>query len=207
MSTILTLFVAVMLGLPPPLAALQILWINLVVDVVSATSLALEPSAPDIMKSPPRDTKEPILSWGTAATILGNGGLIAASTLVVFFVALRAEVEGSGGNHAMTMAFTTLALGQVFHAFGARSREKSIFSRWILKNPWVWGAVGLCLALQVAAVSVPFLNRLLRTVPLSAEDWGVVLAGAMAPVLLHELVKLVRRFDLRRAGAAAPAQS
>lgn len=198
MSTILTVFAAVMLGWPPPLAALQILWINLVVDVISATSLALEPSAPDVMKAPPRDPKEPILGWSTAATILGHGSLIAASTLGVYFVAFGMEPEDHARAHTTTLAFMTLALAQVFHAFGARSREKSIFSRWVLKNPWVWGAVGVCVFLQVLAVSAPLLNRVLHTVPLSGRDWGLVLVGAIAPVLLVELIKLVRRLGRPR---------
>jgi Ca2+-transporting ATPase len=158
------------------------------------------------MKLPPRDPKESILSWGTAATILGHGSLLAASTLVVFFVAFGTEAEEYTRSHTTTMAFMTLALAQVFHAFGARSQRKSIFSRWILKNPWVWGAVGLCIALQVAAVSVPFLNQVLRTVPLSAGDWGLVLAGAISPVLLIELLKLVRRLGLHLARAAGSAE-
>ncbi len=187
-----------MLGWPPPLAALQILWINLVVDVISATSLALEPSAPDVMKAPPRDPKEPILGWSTAATILGHGSLIAASTLGVYFVAFGMEPEDHARAHTTTLAFMTLALAQVFHAFGARSREKSIFSRWVLKNPWVWGAVGVCVFLQVLAVSAPLLNRVLHTVPLSGRDWGLVLVGAIAPVLLVELIKLVRRLGRPR---------
>jgi Ca2+-transporting ATPase len=193
MSTILTVFVAVTVGWHPPLAALQILWINLVVDVISATSLALEPSAPDVMKSPPRDPKEPILGWGTAATILGHGSLMAGSTLLVIFIAVGAESDVPSPDHTTTLAFMTLALAQVLHAFGARSRDKSIFSPWVFKNPWVWGAVGICVFLQILAVYVPLLNRVLHTVPLSGRDWTLVLAGAIAPVLLVEIIKLVRR--------------
>lgn len=197
MSTILTVFFAVIVGWPPPLAALQILWINLVVDVISATSLALEPSAPDVMKSPPRDPKEPILGWSTAATILSHGSLIAASTLVVFLISFTSAPEDHLRARPTTLAFMTLALAQVFHAFGARSREKSIFSRWVLKNPWVWGAVGICVVLQVLAVSVPLLNRVLHTVPLNGGDWALVLTGAITPVLLVELIKLARRLVAR----------
>jgi P-type Ca2+ transporter type 2C len=202
MSTILTVFVAVLLGLPPPLAALQILWINLIVDVISATSLALEPSAPDIMNQPPRDPNEPILSGRTAATIFGHGSLLAISTLTVFFVALG-NAEQADAALPMTLAFMTLALAQVFHAFGARSRQRSIFTRWVLANRWVWGAVGLCIALQLLAVALPPLRRVLHTVPLSLADWGLVLAGAVAPVLAIELSKLVRRLGRKRAEPAS----
>jgi P-type Ca2+ transporter type 2C len=201
MSTILTVFVAVMVGWPPPLTALQILWINLVVDVISATSLALEPSAPDVMKSPPRDPQEPILGRSTAATILGHGSLIAASTLLVYFIAFGMDPDDHMRAHTTTLAFMTLALAQVFHAFGARSRDKSIFSSWVLKNPWVWGAVGICVFLQILAVSVPLLNRVLHTMPLAGRDWGLVLVGAIAPVLVVELIKLARRLGRKRAGA------
>lgn len=202
-STILTVFVAVIAGLPPPLYALQILWINLVVDVVSATSLALEPSAPGIMRQLPRDPGERILDRRTVATILGHGALLASVTLAVFVWALREPASDAALAHATTMAFMTLALAQVLHALSARSRDRSIFGRGSFANPWVWGAATACTLLQVAAVEVPLLNRVLHTVPLSVASWGVVLAAALTPVLLVELWKLAWRLR-RRVAHRAP---
>ena len=86
----------------------------------------------------------------------------------------------------------TLAMAQVFHAFNARSQTRSSLSR-LFTNAWLWGATLLCLLLQVAAVYVPLLRRVLRTVPLTAADWGLIVLGSLAPVAVVELVKLVQR--------------
>lgn len=96
-----------------------------------------------------------------------------------------------------TLGFMTLALAQVLHAMSARSRDRFLFGRWSLGNPWVWGALGLCLALQLTAVSVPALQRLLHTVAPSARDWALIAAGAVSPMLVIEFVKLARKLLLR----------
>src|SRR5690606_14106936 len=171
-STILTVFVAVTVGFSPPVGVLQILWINLVVDVIAATSLALEPSAPEMMKRPPRDPREPVLTGDTVRAIFGHGSLLAGTTLGVLLIVERGTREPRLGAYTMTMVFTALVLAQVLHVFEARFRHRSIFGPWILENTWVWGAVGVCLALQVVAVHVPVSSRVLHTVPLSVGDWG-----------------------------------
>jgi Ca2+-transporting ATPase len=101
--------------------------------------------------------------------------------------------EGVGLRHAVTIAFMTLALAQVFHVFSARSQTRSAFSARLFTNGWLWGAVLICLVLQTAAVYVPFLREVLHTVSLTATDWGVIGACSLAPVAVVELVKLVRR--------------
>jgi Ca2+-transporting ATPase len=95
--------------------------------------------------------------------------------------------------HAGTMAFMTLALAQTLHALNTRSTRESIFGRRLFVNPWLWSALGVCLALQAAAVVVPFLQRVLRLAPLTLADWAVVMAGALAPLVIVETVKLVQR--------------
>ena len=101
--------------------------------------------------------------------------------------------EGAGLRHATTMAFMTLALAQVFHAFNARSQTRSAFTARLFTNGWLWAAVLVCLLLQVAAVYVPLLQAVLHTVPLTGADWGVVAACSLAPVAVVELVKVVQR--------------
>jgi len=85
-------------------------------------------------------------------------------------VHLAFGTEGDGPRHAVTMAFMTLALAQVFHAFNARSRHCSAFTARLFTNGWRWGAVLACLLLQAAAVYVPLLQTVLHTVPLTAMD-------------------------------------
>jgi P-type Ca2+ transporter type 2C len=192
-AEIATVFVALMLGWPLPLGALQILWLNLITDIFPAFALALEPSSPDIMNRRPRDPKESLLTLRFLGLIGWQGLVLAGVTLLAFGLGMRWHgAEGDGLRQASTMAFMTLALGQVFHAFNARSQRRSLTSR-LLTNGWLWGAVLACLALQLAAVYVPLLQQVLRTAPPALADWGVIVACALVPLAVVELVKAVQR--------------
>jgi len=202
-SEILTVFIAIMIGWSLPLGPLQILWLNMITDIFPALALALEPSAPDMMKRQPRDPKESLLPPRFIGLIVWQGLLLAGVTLLAFFIGMRwYGTEGDGLRHAVTLAFMTLALAQVFHAFNARSQRRSAFDARLFTNGWLWGAVLVCLLLQVAAVYVPFLQTVLHTVPLTATDWGVIAACSLLPVAVVELVKVIQRFASRNLGAA-----
>jgi Ca2+-transporting ATPase len=126
--------------------------------------------------------------------IAWQGLLLAGVTLVTFFVGMQwYGAAGIGLRHAVTMAFMTLALAQVFHAFNARSQRRSAFTDRLFTNGWLWGAVLACVLLQVAAVSWLPLQAALRTVPLTVTDWTIVAAASLAPVAVVELVKLSQR--------------
>ena len=177
-----------------PLGTLQILWLNLITDVFPAMALAMEPSAPDMMKRPPRDPDEALINPRSAWMIAWQGLLLAAMTLTTFGIGLRWHGdEGPGLRRAATMAFLTLALAQVAHAFNVRSQRRSALTSRLFTNGWLWGAVLACVALQVLSVSVPLLRRVLHTVPPSPSDWVVILSCSLAPVAIVELVKLIRR--------------
>jgi len=200
-AEIVTVFAAIMIGWPLPLGALQILWINIVTDIFPAMALALEPSAPDVMKRPPRDPKQPLITPRFVGLIVWQGLLLAGVTLLAFFIGMRwYGTEGEGLRHAVTIAFMTLTFANVFHAFNARSRTRSAFTARLFTNGWLWGAVLICLLLQVAAVYVPFLQAVLHTVPLTAADWGVIAACSLSPLAVVELVKALQRLTaLKRA--------
>ncbi len=194
LSEILTVFFALMIGWPLPLAALQILWLNLITDIFPAFALALEPSAPDVMNQPPRDPKESLLTRPFIGLIVWQGGLLTAVTLAAFSVGLHWHgTHDLGLRRATTMAFMTLALAQVIHAFSSRSQLRSAFTQTLFTNGWLWSAVGVCLMLQLAAVYLPLLQRVLGTVPPTAFEWGVILACALIPLAVVELVKLIQR--------------
>jgi len=199
LSEILTVFVAILVGWPLPLAALQILWLNMITDVFPALALALEPSRSDAMRHPPRDPDERLVSRPYVALIVWQGVFLAAVTLATFAIGLARYGQGEHLDHAVTMSFMTLALAQVFHAFNVRSIRSSLFTRGVFANRWLWGAVAVCIALQLAAVEVPILQRVLGTVSLTAEDWALVLALSLAPVAVVELVKWA---DRRRVSSA-----
>jgi Ca2+-transporting ATPase len=193
-AEVLVVFIALMAGWPLPLAALQILWLNLLTDVFPALALALEAASPDVMKRPPRDPKESIMAPRFVVLIAWQGMLLAGVTLAAFVVGMRWHgAEGEGLIRATTLSFMTLALGQVFHAFNARSRGRSLFSQQLFTNSWFWAAQAVCLILQLAAVYTPFLQTVLQVAPLDAADWGVVLVCSLIPVFVVELVKLTGR--------------
>ena len=193
LAEILTVFGAIMLGWPLPLAALQILWLNMITDVFPALALALEPSDPDVMRRPPRDPAEPLLSRAYVVLIAWQGVLLAVVTLAAFAAALGWYGRTEGLPHAVTLAFSTLALAQVAHTLNARSVRESVISRRAFANGWVWGAVLLCVALQLAAVYQPGLQRVSGTVAPSRRDWGLVVAMALPPVVVTEGVKGLAR--------------
>lgn len=196
-AEILTVFVALMIGWPLPLVALQILWLNLITDIFPAFALALEPSGSDMMKRPPRDPKESLLTPRFIGLIVWQGLLIAGVTLLAFGIGMHWHgTEGKGLRQATTMAFMTLALTQVFHAFNARSRNRSAFTS-LFTNGWLWAAVLMCLALQAAAVYLPLLQQVLHTVPPTVSDWGLIAACSLMPVVVVELVKVLQRVTAR----------
>ena len=202
-SEILTVFLALMIGWPLPLVALQILWLNLITDIFPAFALALEPSAPDVMNRPPRDPQESLLTLRFVGLIVWQGVLLTGVTLFAFGVGMHWHgTEGEGLRQATTMSFMTLALAQVFHAFNARSQRRSAFTSRLFTNGWLWAAVAICLILQAAAVYLPLLQKVLHTVPPTASDWGVIAACSLMPVAVVEFVKLTQRVAVRKRGSS-----
>jgi Ca2+-transporting ATPase len=194
LSEILTVFIAIMLGWPLPLSAIQILWLNMITDVFPALALVLEPSSPDMMKRPPRDPKESLMSPYLVWLVSWQAAVICAVTLTAFgFGMARYGTDASGLRHAGTLCFMTLALSQIFHAFSARSQKRSAASIFTSTNWWLWAAVILSIALQLIAVYLSPLNSLLHTVPMQGWDWTITLSLALAPVVVVETVKSFQR--------------
>jgi Ca2+-transporting ATPase len=205
-AEIMTMFVAIMVGWPLPLTVLQILWLNMVTDIFPATALALEPSAPDVMRQKPRAPSAPLLTLSSWWRVAWQGFVLTAATLLSFAVALRwygGDVDGDA--HAGTVAFSTLAIAQTLHVFNARSEVRSAFSQ-LFSNTWLWGAVVLCIVLQVVAVSVPFLRGVLGATPLTLVDVALIAATSALPVAFVEVVKgvpaVMRRLGYRKAATA-----
>jgi len=194
LAEVLVLLTGVAAGLPLPLLPLQILWLNLVTDVFPALALGLEPAEPDVMHRPPRPPQAEILSRGFLTQVAAYGLLLTAVTLAAFLWALHAG--GLGIERARTVAFMTLAFGQLLHVFNARSPRAVLFTRRFLRNPWVWGALALTVALQLAVVYVPPLARLIQTRPLAPTDWIPILLAGAIPLLLGQAVKAVNRHGI-----------
>lgn len=190
LAELLTVFLAIMFGWPLPLAPLQILWLNMITDIFPALALALEPSAPDVMKRRPRAPDSALLTPHLTGIIAWQGLLLAIATLAAFYTGLRTHPEDT--QHAVTMAFMTLSFVQIFHAFSARSTHRSAFTSRLFTNLWLWAAVAFCTVLQVMSVHLPALRLVLGTTELQAQDWSTILVCAIAPMMVIELAKLKR---------------
>jgi P-type Ca2+ transporter type 2C len=192
-------------GVVLPLAATQILWINLVTDGAPALALGVDPADPRIMTAPPRPPGEPVITgrmwWG----IILVGAVTALGALLVLDASLPGGLIAGAGDlrHGQTAVFTTLVFFSLFTVFSARSDEQSAF-RGLFSNGWLWGAVLLAVALQVAVVHLPFLQAAFGTVALGWGDWLRCAAVGSSVLWVRELSKLVLRRRARPA-AAGPA--
>ena len=183
---IFVLFFALLLGFSRPLIPIQILWINLITDGFPALALGVDPPEEGIMKRKPRDPKESIFSQGRGRSIVEIGLLMSVLVLVGF------QFLGGSGEHAQTVAFSTLVFVQLAHTFNARSEKKSIFNIGIFSNKYLVGAVLLSVGLQISVVYTPGLQPLFGTVPLNMEEWVVILVLSSVVLLVGELKKKVR---------------
>lgn len=188
-AEVMVLLVAGVVGLPIPLLPLQILWLNLVTDTFPALALALEPADPGVMRRPPRDPATALLSRRMVGAIAAYGAMITAVTLIAFVWALS-SAENAG--RAVTMAFLTLALAQIFHLGNARSSAAVTHPGAIIRNRWALGAVAFTISLQVIALYFQPLARVLGTVPLGVRDWMVALMLGAVPAVIGQGIKLRR---------------
>jgi Ca2+-transporting ATPase len=202
MAEVSVLLAALVLGYPPPLAAVQILWINLVTEGTVTVNLIMEPAEGDEMRLRPISSKEPLLTRSLLSRMLFMTPAIATSTLGWFIYRLA---EGLPFAQVQTEAFTVLAVCQWFNVLNCRSERRSALNLSLLKNPWLIGGLVLGNLLQAAVVFLPPLNRVFHTVPFSLRE--VFAIGAVASLVLwvEEARKLVvRRREAGRALRGAP---
>lgn len=187
-SEVLAVGAAVGLGLPSPLTAGQLLWVNLVSDLTPALGLAMEPRDPDLMKRPPRDPSEPIITPGLRNQIVGESAAIAAGSLASYLIGMR---RYGAGPIAQTMAFSSLMTSQFLHIPLARSgaHPASTYTR-PLHWPLVLGA-GFSALLQLGVLLLPPLRALVGAAPLAPLDALLSLVCAVVPIAAIEMRRLL----------------
>jgi len=183
---------ATLAGVPLPLSAVQILYVNLATDGLPALALALDPPEGDLMRRQPRDPRKGIFTRPVVMLMLA-GGLW--SMVINFGVFLWVLSSGRSLQEAMTLTFVTLVLTEFIKAYNFRSDRHSVFRR-PFANKWLNLAIGWELLLLVAVVHVPFLERAFGTFNLPLADWAIAitLALSISPVL--ELAKWMARRGL-----------
>ncbi len=188
---VVAIFFNILLGGPIILLPVQILWMNLVTDGMTAVALGLERAEKDIMQRPPRAAHEPILDRSGMIAILLLGGYIGAASLWLFHHYL-----GNQGENALplaqTMAFTSIIVMEKLNVFNFRALREPLIKIGIFSNPWILVALAITLGLHACVIYVPFLQQYLHTVPLGWQDWGLIGAIAAPIVIITELFKWVR---------------
>lgn len=184
---VLAIMAILLLGLPLPFLPVQILWINLVTDSFPALALAADPPREDVLAEPPRDPNAPIISRVVLIRILLVALVMAAGTLAVFY----GWLGSTGLTRARTMAFAVMAIFQLFNVLNVRSPKLSAFSMSPFSNRWLVLALLVCSALQVAAIHLPFMQTLFRTVDLTVSEWGIVMLVSSMVLWVEEIRKRV----------------
>lgn len=190
-----TLVGAQLIGLPVPFTALQMLWVNTIMDGPPAMTMGVDPPKSGVMSEQPRPRGVAILPMKRLGALLLNGLVMAVGTLAVLAVADRAGER----QHALTMAFTVFVLFQIPNALCARSEHHTVFRRDTFTNWKLWVALGGVLLLQVGAVHWGPMQRLFVMVHLSPIDWLVTIAVASSLLWVHEIRILVTHWGSRSA--------
>ena len=186
---ILTIFAAILVGWPAPLIAIQLLWVNLVTDSLPAIALGME--APDsmIMSQKPIDKKKGLFADGLGFCILVEGLMIGAIALLAFTIGNNIFSSLLVGR---TMAFATLSLSQLVHAFNMRS-DHSLFKIGFFSNKVMNLAFLVCAALQIGVIAIPPVAAVFKIVPLDHIQWFIVALLALLPLTAIELEKFLNK--------------
>ncbi len=197
---ILTIFLATVLGFHQmPLMPVQLLWLNLVTDSLPALALGVEPVEEGAMEEAPRDARESLFTRRFSLRLAWQGAMVGLLTLGAYFLGEYVHSDpGEAYQAANTMAFATLTLCQLFHAYDVRSEERSLFHIGVFSNPAMNRAFLAGLGMQMAVLCLPPLQEVFQTVPLDPLEWTVVLLLAVAPVAICEAEKAWRRKAGRR---------
>lgn len=206
LGEVLTLFIATLLGWDT-LLPIHLLWINLVTDTFPAIALGMEPAEKDLMAHKPRGKNSNFFSGGVMSSIIYQGILEAAAVLFVYWSALKwpahtaANMPGldAAGLYdlqhadALTMAFATLGLMQLFHAFNVKSVHQSLFKVGAFRNKAFNWAILLSFVLMMGIIVIPGLNDIFKVTHLDWYQWGIVVGASFAIIPVVEIVKAIQR--------------
>ncbi|MGT2752635.1 cation-translocating P-type ATPase [Streptococcus porcinus] len=195
MAEVLTIFLATLFGWDV-LQPVHLLWINLVTDTLPAIALGVEPAEPGVMKHKPRGRKSSFFDGGVKEAILYQGAFQTVLVLGVYAFALMFPEHSTYKEihaDALTMAYVTLGLIQLVHAYNVKSVYQSMFKVGLFKNKLFNYSIPLAFIMLMVTVVVPGFNKFFHVAHLSASQWLVVVIGSLLMVVLVELVKAIQR--------------
>ena len=191
-AEVFAIFVATLIGFQI-LGPAHLLWINLMTDTFPALALGVERAENDLMQKPPRDPDEGIFAGGIGARVIYQGIMLGSLTLLSYLVGHYLEsgvwafVNSDAG---MTMAFLTLSMAEVFHAFNMRSTKRSLFVQ-RQQNKWLWGAGLLSVVLTTLVIFVPFLASAFGFATTTITEYLIAIAIGFAVIPIVEIEKLI----------------
>ena len=212
-AEVMIIFLATLAGLPVPLTAIQLLWLNLLTDGAPALALAMEKGDPDVMERPPRPKEENIINGPMRLGIVIQTITQTFAVLTAFVLGLQWHLQSAaipGGVNpllyllqynwkgvdvqtAETMAFVTLSLCELFRAYTVRSERVSIFKLGVFSNKWMQYAVAVSLLMLMLVINVSFLQPIFNTHYLSLNEWVIVIGLALIPAISEEITKFFLR--------------
>lgn len=191
-TSVICVFVSVLMGLKAPFTALQLLWINIIMDGPPALTLGLEPNYSDLMSRKPTDRAENIISKNMFIRIFTTGIYVS----IVFLCQYHFNFLGAAPDEMGTVLFTLFVLFQLFNAFNCRELHTESIFKHLFKNKLMLGVVGLTFALQI--VIIQFAGAFFGTVPLGLNMWLKLFAMSFSVIVLSELVKLLIRLFTKK---------
>ncbi len=207
-AEIMIIFLATLAGLPAPLAAIQLLWLNLVTDGAPALALSVEPGNPDTMELLPRPKEEPIVNRSMLLGIIVHTITQTGATLSAYILGLFTLVP-AGTNPIrtllstnwldydidvpLTMAFVTISLCELFRANTVRSERYSLIRIGLFSNRFMMPAIATSVILLLLVVNVPFLQPIFHTAALNINQWLLIVGLALIPAISEEITKIFIR--------------
>ncbi len=178
MAAIIAVLYCSLMALDTPFEPVHLLFINLLTDSLPALAIGMEPSDKSLLKSKPRDPKTGILTKSFSLRLAAYGVLIAAVTMVAYYMGLRGDAKT-----ASTMAFATLTLSRLYHGFNCRS-DKSILRIGVLSNKWSIAAFGAGVVLLSCVLFIPYMHNLFIIAPLKGAQVLWIAGLAVIPTVL-----------------------
>jgi len=209
LGEIIALLTAILLGWATPLRPIHILWVNLITDSLPALSLGVDTKNKNVMKEKPRLPKDSIFK-GNWVSLLLNGCLIGILTLTAFvlganmnhgsdnwFMLNPKELSDSGLIHAQTMAFVVLSFSQLMHSFNIHAGSQSLFTVGFFSNKFLLYSAMIGISIQVVIIIFGPLAAVFTVTQLTTNEWLTAIGLSVFPIILHEIVKGIRKLISR----------
>ncbi len=210
-AEVLALFILICIGLPSPLIAIHLLWVNLITDSLPAIALGMQPKDPKCMEEHPRDPKESIFAHGGLGLTLGYGAVITIAVLLAFFscgwlngayslesIKVLYTTNSNILHQAQTMAFTTLSFCELFHMIGMSNVSRSFIHVFKDKNWMLFIAFLFGVALQLFVIETPGVSDVFSTFNLTVWEWLVTAGLSILPLLVHETIVFIKWIKSRK---------